>query len=45
MNEVKVDDEKLKAVLNFYFLGGACPVFEYFLKYIDKDLSSLFQRM
>ena len=44
MNEVKVDDEKLKAVLKFCYLG--CMLcFLIIFKYIDKDLSSLFQQM
>ena len=44
MNKVKVNDEKLKAVLTFCYLGGMLCL-SIILKYIDKDLSILFQHM
>ena len=36
MNDVKVGDEKLKAVLKFCYLGGHALFLNIF-KYIDKD--------
>ena len=43
MNEVKVDDKKLKAPK--VLLSRDMHCFLIILKHIDKDLSSLFQQM